>query len=72
MLLNKNGVFHYPKKDNRREITDARKGVKITIPKEAQNYNGTIKKAVAQKLNNMTVGDAVHLHDKYGVIVEAV
>jgi hypothetical protein len=72
MLINKNGVFNYPKKDNRREITDVRKGVKITIPKEGQNYNGTIKKAVVQKLHSMTVGDAVHLYDKYGVIIEAV
>lgn len=72
MLLNKNGVFHYPKKDNRRVTVEFKKGIKVTIPKEGQNYNGTIKKAVAQKLNNMTVEDAVHLHDKYGVIVEAV
>ncbi len=72
MLLNKNGVFHYPKKDNRREITDVRKGVKVTIPKEGQNYNGTIKKAVAKKVNNLTVENAIHLYNKYGVIVEAV
>lgn len=72
MLLNKNGVFHYPKKDNRRVTVEFKKGIKVTIPEKGQNFNGTVKKAVAHKLNNMTVGDAVHLHDKYGVIVEAV
>lgn len=72
MLLNKNGVFHYPKKDNRRVTVEFKKGIKITIPEKGQKCNGEIKKAVAQRLHNMTVGDAVHLHDKYGVIIEAV
>lgn len=72
MLLNKNGVFHYPKKDNRREIVDVKKGIRVTIPKEAQNYNGTIKKNVVHKLNDLTVENAINLYDKYGVIVEAV
>jgi hypothetical protein len=72
MLLNKNGVFHYPKKDNRRVTVEFKKGIKITIPEKGQKCNGEIKKAVAQRLHSMTVGDAVHLYDKYGVIIEAV
>lgn len=72
MLINKNGLFVYPKRDNRREIVDVRKGVRVTIPKKAQNYNGTIKKNVVHKLNDLTVENAIHLYNKYGVIVEAV
>jgi hypothetical protein len=67
MIINKNGVFHYGRKDNRRTVIDVRKGIKFVIPEKGQNFNGTVKKAVAKKVNDLTVENALYLHDKYGV-----
>lgn len=66
------GYFITPKKDNRRVTVEFKKGIKITIPEKGQKCNGEIKKSVAKKVNNLTVENAIHLYNKYGVIVEAV
>ena len=44
MIINKNGLFHYDRKDNRRTMVDVRKGIKVVIPEKVKTLMARLKK----------------------------